>query len=105
MSQLFSTIEFHPPRGPVTLPNRLVIAPMCQYSGVEGRPTDWHLMHLGSFSLGAAALVLVADSVLRLGFGITSHAAAYAATPPTMAPGSTASTTHTSRTAVTSTPM
>ena len=43
--------------GPVTLPNRIVIAPMCQYSAVEGCMTDWHLIHLGAsraFGRGAA---------------------------------------------------
>ena len=59
MSQLFSTIEFHPPRGPVTLPNRLVIAPMCQYSGVEGRPTDWHLMHWANLLNSGAGFVII----------------------------------------------
>jgi 2,4-dienoyl-CoA reductase-like NADH-dependent reductase (Old Yellow Enzyme family) len=31
--------------GGVELRNRIVIAPMCQYSADEGRPTDWHLIH------------------------------------------------------------
>ena len=64
MSQLFSPIEFHPPRGTVTLPNRLVIAPMCQYSGEEGRPTDWHLMHWANlFNSGASFVILEATAV------------------------------------------
>ncbi|MBI4292971.1 MAG: NADH:flavin oxidoreductase/NADH oxidase [Betaproteobacteria bacterium] len=53
-STLFSPIAF---RG-LTLPNRIVVSPMCQYSSDNGSATDWHLMHLGSFSLGAAALVM-----------------------------------------------
>jgi 2,4-dienoyl-CoA reductase-like NADH-dependent reductase (Old Yellow Enzyme family) len=53
-SALFSPITL---RG-LTLPNRVVVSPMCQYNSDEGSATDWHLMHLGSFSLGAAALVM-----------------------------------------------
>lgn len=53
-SQLFSPIDL---RG-LTLANRTVVSPMCQYNSVDGSATDWHLMHLGSFSLGAAALVM-----------------------------------------------
>jgi anthraniloyl-CoA monooxygenase len=41
------------------LPNRLVVSPMCQYSAVEGAPTDWHLVHLGSRAVGGAGLVMV----------------------------------------------
>ncbi len=53
-SSLFSPITL---RG-LTLPNRVVVSPMCQYNSNEGSATDWHLMHLGSFSLGAAGLVM-----------------------------------------------
>jgi 2,4-dienoyl-CoA reductase-like NADH-dependent reductase (Old Yellow Enzyme family) len=42
----------------VTLPNRIAVSPMCQYSAVEGRPTDWHLVHLGGLAQGGAGLVL-----------------------------------------------
>jgi 2,4-dienoyl-CoA reductase-like NADH-dependent reductase (Old Yellow Enzyme family) len=31
---------------------------MCQYSSVDGRPSDWHLVHLGSFARGGAGLVM-----------------------------------------------
>jgi 2,4-dienoyl-CoA reductase-like NADH-dependent reductase (Old Yellow Enzyme family) len=41
----------------ITLRNRIVISPMWQYTGVEGMPTDWHLMHLGRFADGGAGLV------------------------------------------------
>ncbi len=64
MSHLFTPLEFHPPRGPVTLANRLVIAPMCQYSAEEGRATDWHLMHWGNlFNSGASFVILEATAV------------------------------------------
>lgn len=42
----------------VTLKNRLVVSPMCQYSSVDGFANDWHLVHLGSRAVGGAALVL-----------------------------------------------
>jgi 2,4-dienoyl-CoA reductase-like NADH-dependent reductase (Old Yellow Enzyme family) len=43
----------------LTLKNRIVVSPMCQYSAVDGVVTDWHLVHLGRFALGGAALVFV----------------------------------------------
>ena len=50
--------------GTLRLPNRIVIAPMCQYSAVEGSATDWHLMHLGQLALsGAGLLILEATAV------------------------------------------
>ena len=45
--------------GPLALPNRIVIAPMCQYSAVEGLPQDWHGVHYGSLALSAAGLLIV----------------------------------------------
>ena len=42
----------------VTLRNRVVISPMCQYSAENGHPTDWHLVHLGRFAQGGAGLVI-----------------------------------------------
>jgi 2,4-dienoyl-CoA reductase-like NADH-dependent reductase (Old Yellow Enzyme family) len=41
------------------LRNRIVIAPMCQYSADEGRATDWHLIHLGQLALSGAALLTI----------------------------------------------
>ena len=41
----------------VTLKNRVVVSPMAQYSAVDGLPTDWHLVHLGSRAVGGAAMV------------------------------------------------
>jgi len=45
----------------MTLPNRIAISPMCQYSceARDGVPTDWHLVHLGSRAVGGAGLVMV----------------------------------------------
>src|SRR5215831_16860606 len=43
----------------VTLRNRIVMSPMCQYVAEEGLASDWHLVHLGSRAVGGAALVVV----------------------------------------------
>jgi anthraniloyl-CoA monooxygenase len=42
----------------LTLENRIVVSPMCQYSAVDGLVGDWHLVHLGSRAIGGAGLVL-----------------------------------------------
>lgn len=42
----------------VNLKNRIVVSPMCQYSGVDGFANDWHLVHLGSRAIGGASLVI-----------------------------------------------
>ncbi len=42
----------------LTLRNRIVVSPMCQYSSVDGFANDWHLVHLGGFAVGGAALVV-----------------------------------------------
>ncbi|WP_428487550.1 bifunctional salicylyl-CoA 5-hydroxylase/oxidoreductase [Rhodopila sp.] len=39
------------------LANRVVVSPMCQYSAVDGLPTDWHLVHYGARATGGAGLV------------------------------------------------
>ncbi len=43
----------------ITLPNRIVVSPMCQYSSEDGFANDWHLVHLGSRAVGGAGLVIV----------------------------------------------
>jgi 2,4-dienoyl-CoA reductase-like NADH-dependent reductase (Old Yellow Enzyme family) len=59
--------------GSQQLANRIVIAPMCQYSAVDGAMTDWHLIHLGQLShSGAALLTIEATAVLpegRISYG------------------------------------
>lgn len=59
--------------GSLKLANRIVIAPMCQYSAVDGQMTDWHLIHLGHLShSGAALLTIEATAVLpegRISYG------------------------------------
>jgi anthraniloyl-CoA monooxygenase len=42
----------------LTLPNRIVVSPMCQYSAEDGTPGDWHLVNLGSRAIGGAGLVV-----------------------------------------------
>jgi 2,4-dienoyl-CoA reductase-like NADH-dependent reductase (Old Yellow Enzyme family) len=64
MSQLFSPIAV----GDLSLKNRIVIAPMCQYSATNGEATDWHLMHLGTLShSGAGLLIIEATAVEAIG--------------------------------------
>jgi len=64
MSMLFSDIQL----GPVKLNNRIVIAPMCQYSSDNGLASPWHLIHLGNLTLsGAAALIVEATAVEKIG--------------------------------------
>src|SRR5690349_7766163 len=59
--------------GSLELRNRIVIAPMCQYSADEGRATDWHTIHLEHLALsGAALLTIEATAVLPEG-RISSH--------------------------------
>jgi 2,4-dienoyl-CoA reductase-like NADH-dependent reductase (Old Yellow Enzyme family) len=48
----------------VTLRNRIVVSPMCQYSATDGMADDWHLVHLGSRAVGGAGLVFVEASAV-----------------------------------------
>ena len=48
----------------LTLRNRIVIAPMCQYSAVDGLAQDWHFAHLSSFAMGGAGLVFAEASAV-----------------------------------------
>ncbi len=60
MSHLFSPWQLDALR----LSNRVVIAPMCQYSATDGTPGDWHMIHLGHLALsGAGLLILEATAV------------------------------------------
>jgi 2,4-dienoyl-CoA reductase-like NADH-dependent reductase (Old Yellow Enzyme family) len=63
-SKLFSQIKLRE----LTLKNRIVISPMCQYSAIDGSATDWHLIHLGHLALsGAGLLIIEATAVNREG--------------------------------------
>lgn len=48
----------------LSLRNRIVVSPMCQYSLADGVPGDWHLVHLGSRAVGGAALVIAEASAV-----------------------------------------
>lgn len=64
MSLLFSPYTLASPRGDLTLVNRIVVAPMCQYSATQGAATDWHLMHWGNlFNSGAGLFIIEATAV------------------------------------------
>lgn len=61
MSQLFSPLEI----GKLSLENRIVIAPMCQYSAEQGCATAWHRIHLGNLSLSGAGLLIVEAAAVQ----------------------------------------
>ncbi|KRE86723.1 oxidoreductase [Rhodanobacter sp. Soil772] len=52
------------PQRSLTLRNRLVVSPMCEYSATDGVPNDWHMVHLGSRAVGGAALVIAEASAV-----------------------------------------
>jgi 2,4-dienoyl-CoA reductase-like NADH-dependent reductase (Old Yellow Enzyme family) len=63
-SKLFTPIQL----GGLTLPNRIVVAPMCQYSAADGCMSDWHFGHLSSLAISGAGLVVIeATAVTRDG--------------------------------------
>jgi 2,4-dienoyl-CoA reductase-like NADH-dependent reductase (Old Yellow Enzyme family) len=55
MIRIFSPITLRE----ITFKNRIFVSPMCQYSSLDGMPTDWHLVHLGSRAVGGAGMVMV----------------------------------------------
>jgi len=57
----------------MTLSNRVVVAPMAQYSAVDGMPTDWHMMHLGARGVGGAGLVFTEMTCPAPDARITDH--------------------------------
>lgn len=66
--------------------NRIWVSPMCQYSSIDGMPTDWHLVHLGSRAVGGAGLVIMEATAVSpegrispsdAGIWSDEHAAAY----------------------------
>jgi 2,4-dienoyl-CoA reductase-like NADH-dependent reductase (Old Yellow Enzyme family) len=60
MTHLFTPVQLRS----TTVRNRVWVAPMCQYSAVDGVPDDWHLVHLGSFARGGAGLVITEASAV-----------------------------------------
>jgi 2,4-dienoyl-CoA reductase-like NADH-dependent reductase (Old Yellow Enzyme family) len=69
MTRLFSPISFRD----LTLPNRIAVSPMCEYSSQDGFANDWHLVHLGSRAVGGAGLVLTEASAVLPEGRITPH--------------------------------
>ncbi|WP_427913599.1 NADH:flavin oxidoreductase/NADH oxidase [Ramlibacter sp. MMS24-I3-19] len=64
MTRLFDPLQL----GALRLPNRIIVAPMCQYSAEEGNATDWHMLHLGQLALsGAGLLITEATAVSDVG--------------------------------------
>jgi len=57
---LFSAITI----SEMTLRNRIVVSPMQQYSAVDGKVTDWHLVHLGSRAVGGAGLIITESTAV-----------------------------------------
>ena len=54
-SALFTPIQINS----LELPNRIIVAPMCQYSAIDGSMTDWHLSHLGQIAMAGPALIII----------------------------------------------
>src|SRR5262249_59992808 len=64
VSYLFSPLKL----GPIELPNRIAVSPMCQYSASDGSASDWHLQHLMQFAISRAGMIAVeATAVERRG--------------------------------------
>lgn len=49
----------------LTIPNRVFVSPMCQYSSQDGLANDWHLVHLGSRAVGGAGLVIAEATAVQ----------------------------------------
>ena len=73
MSLLFTPFTFEAPRGPLTLPNRIVIAPMCQYASDEGLAQDWHLTHWTQLLNGGAGMLTLEATAVSPEGRITPH--------------------------------
>jgi 2,4-dienoyl-CoA reductase-like NADH-dependent reductase (Old Yellow Enzyme family) len=71
MAALFTPLSI----GSLSLANRIVIAPMCQYSAEDGCMTDWHVIHLGQLALSGAALLTIEATAVtpegRISYGDT----------------------------------
>jgi 2,4-dienoyl-CoA reductase-like NADH-dependent reductase (Old Yellow Enzyme family) len=68
MSKLFSSFHLPAPDGGITLENRMIVAPMCQYAATDGLANDWHLTHWTNlFNSGAAAFIIEATAVMPSG--------------------------------------
>jgi 2,4-dienoyl-CoA reductase-like NADH-dependent reductase (Old Yellow Enzyme family) len=97
MALLFKPVEI----GPLVAPNRIAISPMCQYSAVDGLPTEWHLQNAMTLAMSGAGVVMLEATAVEprgrithgcLGLWSDAHQAAVArivAAMRTVAPGGT----------------
>ncbi|HEY1907937.1 MAG TPA: NADH:flavin oxidoreductase/NADH oxidase [Myxococcaceae bacterium] len=69
MAHLFEPL----PLRSVTLPNRVAVSPMCEYSAEDGFASDWHLVHLGSRAVGGAGLVVAEATAVEARGRITAR--------------------------------
>ena len=61
MPGLFSPMKI----GALTLPNRIILPPMCQYSATDGKATNWHLMHYGQFAVSNIGMIILEASAVE----------------------------------------
>jgi 2,4-dienoyl-CoA reductase-like NADH-dependent reductase (Old Yellow Enzyme family) len=69
MTKLFDSLQIKS----ITLKNRILVSPMCQYSSEDGFANDWHLVHLGSRAVGGAAAVIAEATAVSPEGRITLH--------------------------------
>ena len=67
--QLFTPLQIRS----ITLKNRIVVSPMCQYSSTDGFANNWHLVHLGSRAVGGAALIFTEATAVNPEGRISPH--------------------------------
>jgi 2,4-dienoyl-CoA reductase-like NADH-dependent reductase (Old Yellow Enzyme family) len=68
-NELFSAIRLRS----LEAPNRLWVSPMCQYSSVDGFAAPWHVVHLGSFAIGRAGLIVTEATAVSPEGRISKH--------------------------------
>src|ERR1700743_1496975 len=69
MAKLFEPLQIKS----VTLKNRIIVSPMCQYSSEDGFANDWHFVHLGSRAVGGAAMIITEATSVSPEGRITPH--------------------------------
>jgi 2,4-dienoyl-CoA reductase-like NADH-dependent reductase (Old Yellow Enzyme family) len=69
VSQLFEPLQI----GNLRLDNRIIIAPMCQYSAEDGQAGDWHMIHVGNLSLSGAGLMILEATAVSPEGRISPH--------------------------------
>src|SRR3982751_5721706 len=68
MSRLFEPFQI----GELRVANRIIVAPMCQYSADEGSAGDWHLIHLGHLALSGAGMLIIEATAVSAEARITA---------------------------------